>query len=323
VKKLETGELDELLLRINNNWSTLTFSKTAREDFISVVTDLPSYIASRVESLTESITTLIDSVRTQITAAQSITAPAGPAGPVGPQGNQGSAGDGAAVDLTPLFDALVRIETKIGEAKEALDDANALELTDIELAALNTLSANGTGLTNNYKDVVAYMVAIELRISAATTAVNSIESASGSSTTLDFLKEVMLDVIYSAGDIIHTTTSANPGTRMGGTWVPDGVGRVLVGAGGVKFIATAIGGASDVKLSSSESGLRAHTHTITHGANVWDTPSYVGCTNTDNRITPATLGPSTEGMYSGFPNAEATHENMPPYYVVYRWRRVS
>lgn len=72
------------------------------------------------------------------------------------------------------------------------------------------------------------------------------------------------DVLYPVGSIYLSTTAANPGVLMGGTWTAWGTGRVPVGVdtSDTDFDAPEkTGGAKTQTLTAAQSGLPAHNHT--------------------------------------------------------------
>lgn len=147
-------------------------------------------------------------------------------------------------------------------------------------------------------------------------------------------KEVydIFDFIYPVGIIIELTVETNPKELFGiGTWEPYMPGRVLVGAGaadsGTVYEAGTIGGEETHTLTVD--GMPSHTHTpvISSGANViqefklnndWDGDgSYTyPAFDISGNMQSYTVRLSTEG-------GNQPHNNMQPYGVIYRWKRVS
>lgn len=156
---------------------------------------------------------------------------------------------------------------------------------------------------------------------------------------------------YPVGSIYISTNTTNPSTYFGGTWERV-KGRFLLGADDSTYKIGGTGGAASVSLSTSN--LPAHAHSFTtagagyhdhqvalngdSGFNIFYRLSW-GANNTGYCIT----GNSTSGQSSGasFPSiakgngnhahtgttdntgSGSAHNNMPPYLVVYIWKRVS
>ena len=151
---------------------------------------------------------------------------------------------------------------------------------------------------------------------------------------------------HPVGSIYESTVSTSPATLFGGTWVAMDAGRVLVAQGkastGTTFTAGATGGEEKHKLTTSE--LPAHSHhysgtTSTNGNHnhvvyARDDPSGSGDSidaegdhwgsNTSTHNT------STNGAhnhtYSGDTDntgGGASHNNLQPYEVIFRWKRTA
>ena len=106
-----------------------------------------------------------------------------------------------------------------------------------------------------------------------------------------------------------STSSANPGTLFGGTWQQI-TGRFLLAAGG-GYSAGATGGEATHKLTVAE--MPAHTHTWSIGESTkW-------CGDGNNRWGPADVTQYNTGSAGG----NGAHNNMPPYLVVYIWKRTA
>jgi hypothetical protein len=131
--------------------------------------------------------------------------------------------------------------------------------------------------------------------------------------------------IYPVGCIYTTTVSTNPNTLFGfGTWVAYGEGRVLIGVG-TGFAAAATGGSANAVVVS-------HTHTITDAGHAHN---YVKTTRQgasgplenggewDAVQTTVASATATTGITINTAGVSATNANLPPYVVVYMWRRTA
>lgn len=136
------------------------------------------------------------------------------------------------------------------------------------------------------------------------------------------LKVAIGSFLNPIGTIREFNVSTNPNTLLGfGTWSAYGTGRVTVAidAGQTEFNTVGeTGGAKTHTLTSSESGLPAHTHTSNStgyraGASQW-TPNLTGTTN---------WGFDVVTNANTAANASSAHNNLQPYIVVYRWVRTA
>lgn len=153
------------------------------------------------------------------------------------------------------------------------------------------------------------------------------------------------------GSIYESSEATNPGDMWGGTWETYGAGRVLVGAGrlsgGSNYTAGSTGGEEKHQLTTNELPRISPTISIsTANASGWidsgaealngnpNASSGVlsssvnsnhrntgGEYNNQNRIN-FNYSHSHTGTISSFGN-NGSHENRPPYIVVYRFRRFS
>ena len=118
----------------------------------------------------------------------------------------------------------------------------------------------------------------------------------------------LIDNIYPVGAIYQSLSATSPATLFGGTWAAIGAGRFLVAAGS-GYAAGATGGAASVALTVAQ--MPVHHHVIPHhqvgaaGSATWTISTGPGTTTT---------GSSGSGT---------AHENRPPYYAVYMWRRTA
>lgn len=143
-----------------------------------------------------------------------------------------------------------------------------------------------------------------------------------------------LQAIFPVGSIYTSTSvSTNPATLLGfGTWVAIDAGRSLIGAG-TGYTAGSTGGSADAIVVS-------HTHTATstvtdpgHFHNLGLDYFDIGSTTGTGLVRPSGVGTATPtstkttGITVSTTNStvgsSGTNANMPPYYVVYMWRRTA
>lgn len=138
----------------------------------------------------------------------------------------------------------------------------------------------------------------------------------------------IVDLIYPVGSIYMSVNSTSPKTLFGGTWTQL-QNRFLLGAGS-SYTNGATGGAATVTLTTDQ--LPKHNHegiyysslvtknlvTLNSGSVSfhvpWGSSDYAGNYGAGNG--------STELM-TGNTGGGAAHNNMPPYLVVYMWKRTA
>ena len=120
--------------------------------------------------------------------------------------------------------------------------------------------------------------------------------------------------IYPVGAIYVSVSATNPAILFGGTWQQI-TGRFLLAAGG-GYTAGAMGGEASHTLTVAE--MPSHTHTINNGTYVihWD-PNWA-----QTNVAAGKTG-SFSDLSLNAAGGGAAHNNMPPYLVVYMWRRTS
>ncbi len=156
-------------------------------------------------------------------------------------------------------------------------------------------------------------------------------------TTLQAALMAAKDACWPIGSIFTADVSTNPATLLGfGTWSAFGAGRVLVGidAGQTEFdTLDETGGSKTHTLTSAE--MPAHTHTQDAHTHTQNAHSHVvtsvgsAATGGTTNLTGASDTSSTTATAA---NATATnqntggggaHQNLPPYIVIYRWKRTA
>lgn len=159
------------------------------------------------------------------------------------------------------------------------------------------------------------------------------------------LKEYILQSLYPVGSIYMSVNSTNPSTTFGGTWVQL-KDRFLLGAGS-SYTNGATGGAATVTLTTSQ--MPSHTHTFTgSSATTSSAGSHThkigrdidggsgssrytvhneGTSGADGTSSTGSAGAHTHTLTAKGTNASTggggSHNNMPPYLVVYMWKRTA
>lgn len=146
---------------------------------------------------------------------------------------------------------------------------------------------------------------------------------------------------FPVGSVFVSVVSTNPGdgSMLGyGTWVGIGAGRVLVGldSGDADFdTVEETGGAKTHTLTSAE--IPAHTHPITDSGHAHNQQRHATATGSLTGITtapdtsssnPQAMGPNTASATTGITVNNNTggggaHNNLPPFFVVYLWKRTA
>ena len=119
------------------------------------------------------------------------------------------------------------------------------------------------------------------------------------------------NLIYPVGSIYMSTVNVDPGTIFGGTWeqLKD---TFLLGAGD-SYTAGDTGGEATHTLTIDE--MPEHNHTVPRGQNI-------GTTNW-GIVRFDTLNSSADNTRIAQTGGGQAHNNMPPYLVVYMWRRLT
>lgn len=259
--------------------------------------------------------------------------------PTSPAGNQAiSLGDDAIRLLKVQIQEVINVDHDFPSSGQAADNGQHKQVTLQEQADLGTGAVGATILgsqTVSGKGELCYVdeddntiqltnqgtpIAINA-LSAKTTPVASdafmLNDSADSNKTKKITLSDILKVMYPVGTVLTFGVSTNPNTLFGfGTWTAI-AGRVIVGidAGQTEFdTLNETGGEKTHLLTSSESGVPAHTHPFTSyqsagGAGVYNgngTPSSAGA-----------VGANTPQ------DAASAHNNLQPYIVKYVWERTA
>lgn len=128
---------------------------------------------------------------------------------------------------------------------------------------------------------------------------------------------------WPVNSVYTSIVNTNPSSLFGGTWVSFGAGRVLVGfdSGQTEFdTAEETGGTKEVTLTSAQSGLPAHGHSLTSQVVAR------GATGTGSNDTQAAGNRSLAGavaLNNTAADAASPHTNLQPYIVVYFFKRTA
>lgn len=116
---------------------------------------------------------------------------------------------------------------------------------------------------------------------------------------------------FPIGYIYLSATSIDPSTYFGGKWeqIKD---RFLLTAGST-YTAGKTGGSATHKLTVNEMPSHTHQYVLSYGGN--DPASGFNYGNT--------LAGTFDASFSKSAGGNQAHNNMPPYLVVYAWKRVS
>ena len=127
---------------------------------------------------------------------------------------------------------------------------------------------------------------------------------------------------YDIGDVLQTMNATSPATRWAGTsWAAVGAGTFLVAAG-AGYEAGATGGEASHILTEAE--IAQHHHNglywsdLSNGVGLGDT----GSPSANLRLT-STPAIAQNAFLTGEAGSNNAHENRPPFYAVYMWRRTA
>lgn len=150
-------------------------------------------------------------------------------------------------------------------------------------------------------------------------AMTQAEATAGTVTTArvispQVLKNSVLALVYPVGSIYMSVNSTSPATFIGGTWtqLKD---RFLLGAGST-YTAGNTGGEATHTLTTSE--MPAHSHTGKYA----NTDGHYSGSSTEVR-TWSGSGTDGTGRITNEVGGGGAHNNMPPYLVVYMWKRTA
>ena len=157
-------------------------------------------------------------------------------------------------------------------------------------------------------------------ISKANTIKDDTEKSGQSSNTYKTIKDILLDSVYPIGSIYISVNDVSPASFLGGEWVEFAKGKTIVGidSTNIRFNnPEKTGGLETVKLETSQ--LPEHIHSIKMSVST-------GAIQDTDAFTNIGIKSESGPIHYGDTNKAGLnqpHENMPPYIVVYMWKRVS
>lgn len=138
--------------------------------------------------------------------------------------------------------------------------------------------------------------------------------------------KINVDIIYPIGSIYMSVNSTNPSTLFGGTWaqLED---RFLLGAGST-YKAGATGGEASHTLTIAE--MPNHQHDTIYSTYGGDLKTYTGTGGGHNDYDLGNGGDyftnrdgNGANFVTNYVGGSESHNNMPPYLVVYMWKRTA
>lgn len=137
------------------------------------------------------------------------------------------------------------------------------------------------------------------------------------------IQKILGKLFFPVGSVYITYTNQNPGTFLGGTWEQFGQGRTLIGQGtgndgstSMSFTANNTGGEYGHTLTTDE--IPSHTHNTRVA---WDSSKGSSSAINGNFQRLLYYQGNAYGINSLGTGGGNAHNNLPPYIVVYFWRR--
>lgn len=180
-------------------------------------------------------------------------------------------------------------------------------------AATYSMHWNSTGTSFGFGTACQYQDAVE--ISGDRTLYL------GDQTLADIIRTTVIDLVYPVGALYCSTQAESPAGKFGGNWeqIKD---RFLLAAGD-NYAAGSEGGAATHTLTESEMPYHRHNTSVSWtNASTVNTISFGGnIANISAANSP--LGVDRTDSYTRYTGNGHAHNNMPPYYTLYIWKRIS
>lgn len=133
----------------------------------------------------------------------------------------------------------------------------------------------------------------------------------------------LIDLIHPIGSIYTSTEGTSPSELFGGTW--ERIKDTFLLTAGDTYVAGTTGGEATHKLTVSE--MPSHRHSPVYiggaGSNIikWDNYAQYSDKNTWGLKYDSST--HSNMLYTAYSGGDTAHNNMPPYVVVYAWKRVA
>ena len=200
-----------------------------------------------------------------------------------------------------------------------------IEVTNITLNN-NTYTANISLTGLDYKETYTFQAFTIDKIKSVNSAEKVIKTTPVFSWSNDdfefnvpvkFSGKTLFDIVYPVGAIYMSVSNTSPATLFGGTW--EQIQNRFLLAAGSSYTAGNTGGEATHTLTANE--IPAHSHAIYSGygdivSNVSDAYRYQTWGSSDRGWKTGNLGTNSIG-------GGKAHNNMPPYLVVYMWKRTA
>ena len=228
------------------------------------------------------------------------------------------------------------IKAAFGKIRKWFADLKALAFkdkvstSDIEDGAVTSTKIGTGAVTSGKVSSVAASKVTGLATVATTGSYSDLKDIPSDVDLSPYIRKAdLLNYIYPVGSIRVSTSSTNPGTYLGGTWVQWGAGRVPVGVNSSDTDFSSVektGGTKAVTLTTAQ--IPSHKHSGSQGT----AEGVQGFYNTFNGRTGyaveltykpnggANIGESTETQPTG---GGGSHTNLQPYITCYMWKRTA
>lgn len=128
----------------------------------------------------------------------------------------------------------------------------------------------------------------------------------------------LFDLVYPVGSIYMSVNSTSPSTLFGGTWLQ--ISDTFLLAAGSTYTAGDTGGEATHTLTTAE--MPSHTHALTNGYG-YDSWYQVRDSASGDNVGVSTYPYSNTPLSVLNTGGDGAHNNMPPYLVVYVWKRTA
>lgn len=257
--------------------------------------------------------------------------------------------EGTPINASTMNQFQSEIDTANSNASTALTTANTASQdasTALSTAGTASQDASDAVTTANEAKTIALYVESQLADRGATVKFNGVAQtevnfSSDPQTQINnkLSLSAVLDITYPVGSIYMSVNSASPATLFGGTWEQI-ENRFLLSAGS-SYTAGATGGEASHTLTISE--MPSHNHTFTGNSTYYQFGDVaygtISASNQNVSIVDGADNYGKGGTYStkmkdtGFTvtssgtienkGGSSAHNNMPPYLVVYMWKRIN